>query len=331
MTRAKYPNGGRFAFTIIDDTDVATRANVEPVYRLLDELGMRASKTLWPVSCPEGSRDFGTSETLEDHAYREFLIDLQRRGFELTWHGATMESSRRERTMIALERFREVFGDYPRIHVNHSYNRENLYWGPGRVDNPLLRRVSAWVGGAGEDYFQGHVEGSPYWWGDLCSRHFTYCRNLTFSDINTSAVNPSIPYRDPARPIAQWWFSSTDAEDAEEFAELLHPKNQDQLEREGGVCIVATHLGKGFYDRNRVHPLVEERLRLLAKRPGWFPPVSPLLDWMRDQRETELLPPGEWRRMQWQWMFDLAARKIRRRLRTRRTTRRPENRLDGPH
>ena len=318
----EYPNGARFAFSIIDDTDVATRANVEPVYRLLEDLGMRTSKTVWPVSCPEGSRDFGSSETLDDPGYRDFLVDLKARGFELTWHGATMESSLRDRTVIALDRFREVFGDYPRIHVNHSYNRENLHWGPGRVDIPLLRAVSAWIGGVTADYFQGQVEGSPYWWGDLCSQHIAYCRNLTFNDINTARVNPSIPYRDPARPIVRWWFSSTDAEDADEFAELLHPTNQDRLEREGGVCIVATHLGKGFYDKNRLHPVVEERLRLLARRPGWFPPVGTLLDWMRDRRETELLPPSEWRQMQWRWMVDLATRKARRWLRGRRSARR---------
>ena len=41
---------------------------------------MRASKTAWPLPCPEASRDFGTSETLEEPAYAAFVVDLQRRG-----------------------------------------------------------------------------------------------------------------------------------------------------------------------------------------------------------------------------------------------------------
>jgi hypothetical protein len=312
-----FPNGKRFAFTIVDDTDVATVENVLPMYRLLEELGMRTTKTVWPVACPEGSPDFGTSQTLDDAPYREFLTDLQRRGFELTWHGATMESSQRERTIAGLERFREVFGAFPAIHVSHSFNRENLYWGPDRVDVPLLRWIARSITGVRRDYFQGHVEGSPYWWGDLCSRHIVYARNLTFNHINTTAINPSLPYRDPSRPIAPWWFSSSDAENAEEFADLLSLENQERLETEGGVCIVATHIGKEFVQDGRVRPLIEERLRALARRPGWFVPVGPLLDSLRSQRASERLPPDEWRRMQWRWFTDLAFRKIRRGLRRR--------------
>ncbi len=98
-----FPAGRRFAFTIMDDTDVATVANVTPMYRLLEDLGFRTTKTVWPVGCPEGSPDFGTSETLEDPDYLEFILDLQRRGFEIAYHGATMESSTRERTARAYE------------------------------------------------------------------------------------------------------------------------------------------------------------------------------------------------------------------------------------
>src|SRR5690242_17430165 len=96
---AAFPDGKRFAFSIIDDTDVATVDNVAPVYALLEELGMRTTKTVWPLACPVESSNFDSSQTLEDAAYREFVRDLQRRGFEIASHGATMESSRRERTV----------------------------------------------------------------------------------------------------------------------------------------------------------------------------------------------------------------------------------------
>src|SRR5687768_16022988 len=161
--RPAFPGGKRFAFTVIDDTDVATVENVAPVYRLLERLGMRTTKTVWPLACPEGSRDFGSSQTLEDPDYLAFALDLQQRGFEIASHGATMESSTRERTLRALERMRSIFGTYPSVHANHANNREGLYWGSARVDDSLVRNIYRRVLGE-RDTFDGHVEGSQYWW-----------------------------------------------------------------------------------------------------------------------------------------------------------------------
>ena len=248
-----FPEGRRFAFTIMDDTDVATLENVGPVYRLLDELGFRTTKTVWPVGCPEGSRNFSSSATLEDLPYLEFVQWLRSRGFEIAYHGATMETSTRERTQRAFERFRELFGGPPRVYANHSYNGENLYWGAGRLDSPVLRALYARVDQRTAGQYQGHVEGSPWWWGDLAGQ-MTYIRNLTFNEINLCRINPSMPYRDPRRPVVPWWFSACDAEGVHEFNQLLAPAAQDRLEAEGGVCIVATHLGKGFAPGGEVNP-----------------------------------------------------------------------------
>ncbi len=73
-----FPGGARFAFTVIDDTDVATVANVGPLYRLLESLGMRTTKTVWPLACPEGSPDYQGSETLEDPGYLAFVLTWPR-------------------------------------------------------------------------------------------------------------------------------------------------------------------------------------------------------------------------------------------------------------
>jgi hypothetical protein len=333
VVRLPFPGGKRFAFAIMDDTDVATVHNVTPVYELLERVDLRATKTVWPVGCPEGSRDFSISQTLENDEYRQFVMALRQRGFEITWHGATMESSRRERTVAALDRFAEIFGGYPHIHANHAENRENLYWGAERIDDPvlkgLLRRLSSQAG----DYYLGHVPGSPYWWGDLCAKHITYARNLTFNGLNLAAINPSMPYRDPARPLAAWWFSAANADDVGEFRELLASKNQQRLEDEGGFAIVATHFGKGFVRGGRLDPDVRARLEELAARPGWFPSVGELLGWLRARRHEDVLPPGEWRGMQWRWARDLVTRRWRQRRRQKRRRaafrRHPEMRQEG--
>jgi hypothetical protein len=306
----QFPGGARFAFTVIDDTDVATVENVQPIYRLLESLGMRTTKTVWPVPCEEGSRNFSLSETMDDPHYRDFVVDLHARGFEIAFHCATMETSTRQRTARALERFRRAFGAPPRVHANHAFNRENLYWGAGRVDYTAFRLLYRFVFGQASDFYQGHRPGSPFWWGDLCLEQIEYVRNLTFSEINVLRVNPSMPYHDPTRPCVRWWFSAADAEDVDEFNDLLRTENQQRLEAEGGVCIVATHFGKRFGRDGRPHPETQRLLQLLAARNGWFPPVGELLDWLRARRESDGLPAREWRRMQWRWARDLVMRRL---------------------
>jgi hypothetical protein len=326
MQELRLPMGKQFAFTIFDDTDVATVENVTPIYRLLERLGMRTTKTVWPLGCPEGSSAFWPSQTLEDRPYRDFVVDLQERGFEIGWHGATMETSDRGRTIRGLDVFRETFGRYPRVMANHSRNRENLYWGRRRIDNPLISSVFGRLRGVDRGHFQGDVEGSPFWWGDFCQEHIVYARNLTFNEINVLRVNPTLPYHDPRRPLVPWWFSGSEARSRKDFDALLSPERQDRLEEEGGICIVATHLGLGFGVDGAVPRTTRERLEMLAQRDGWFPTTGELLDWLRDQGQNHVLGRFEWQRMQWRWARDRAMTRARhwhvsRVKRTRRSSR----------
>lgn len=310
--RIEFPDGRAFAFTIIDDTEDASVENLTPVYDLFESCGMRTTKTVWPFRWTGGWSAFRLGATLDDDDYRAFVLDLARRGFEIASHGATMESSERERTLAGLERHRELFGAYPRIHANHGQNRENMYWGTQRIDNPLLRRAFRWWHKLPVDYFQGHLPDTPYWWGDACREHHDYVRNLTFNNLNVLRANPSMPYHDPSRPYVRWWFSAADAEGGPAFAARCTRDRLDRLEAEGGVCIMATHLGKGFAPHGVLHPGFRTVCEDLARRPGWYVPVGTLLDFLRERRGGDTtLPPREWRRMQWAWARDLLLRRIR--------------------
>lgn len=306
----RWPQGKRFAFSIIDDTDVATVANVRPIYRLLEQLGLRATKTVWPVSCPEGSRHFAGSQTLDDPDYLDFVQDLQRRGFEIAFHGATMESSTRERTCRALERFKECFGSYPRVHANHGCNRENIYWGRSRIDQPLIKWIYGRAIGVPDGYYAGHIPGSAYWWRDLCQSRIEYVRNLTFNSLDLSRINPGMPYADRTRPLVRRWFSAADAESADEFVRLLDSRNQKALEANQGFAIVATHFGKNFVVDGQVDPRVQELLEELSSRNGWFCTVSELLDWLRARQASPELSEREWRRIQRIWLLNLLSRRL---------------------
>lgn len=311
----RYPGGKRFAFTIFDDTDVATVENVKPVYDLLASLGMRTTKTVWPFAW-HGPSNFSSSETLEDAHYVEWVRTLPAEGFEIASHGATMETSDRETTRRAHERLQELFGAYPRSYANHSWNRENLYWGADRIDIPWLKALYARYLGIPRDFYQGHDPRSSLWWGDLCQARHEYVRNLTFNTLDALEANPSMPYHDPSRPLVRYWFSATDAENCEEFVARFEGNAAERLERRGGVCIIATHLGKGFTQHGRVDARVEAILRDLAARDGWFVPVSELLDWLRDRHapparpEERTIPAREWRALQMRWARDLVARRV---------------------
>lgn len=304
-----YPENRRFAFTIYDDTDVATLANVAPVYAALSARGIRITKTAWPHRWLGEGSNFRSSETLEDGPYLAFLQKLAQDGFELGWHNATMETSARAQTLDAFERHREAFGTYPRVHANHAHNQENVYWGEDRLDSAILRTVYRRLNGRPAGHYQGHVPASPYFWGDVCRERIDYVRNLSFHEVNLLRINPTIPYQDPSRPYGKWWFSSTDAEDADAFVARCTPAALDALEAQGGVCIIATHLGKGYTIDGLMRPDVTAVFDDLAKRDGWYVPVGTLLDYLRSTRGGPL-PRAERRQMEWRWAADLLRRRL---------------------
>jgi hypothetical protein len=288
----RFPGGKRFAFTILDDTDDATVENVKPVYDLLTELGMRTTKTAWPLDCPEGSRLFFAGRTLADPDYLAFVKELVARGFEPASHGATMETSDRERTLRGLRVLEEELGAGVRVHCNHGFNRENVYWGADRYRTPALRLpLRAAERLAGRPRYAGHDPTSPLFWGDACRERFRFVRNFTFAALNSGAVPPYGPYRLRSTPWVSHWFNTADAPDAAAFKRRVTREAVGRLAAEGGSCILSTHLGKGFARGGRVDPAVEDALRHLASLGGWFVPVSDLLEHLLARRGTAEIAP----------------------------------------
>ena len=290
----RYPAGRTFAFTILDDTDDATVENVKPIYDLLHELGYRTTKTVWPVDCPEGSRLFFAAETLADTAYLEFVRDLERRGFEIAFHGATMESSLRERTQRGLAVLRDELGVEPRLHCNHGQNLENLYWGADRYRTPGLSLALRLYGRMkGKPRYRGDREGTPWFWGDICRDRFDYVRSFAFGTLNTGSLPVHGPYRVRSTRYVKTWFTTSDAPDLRGFNRLVTRSSIEALHAAGGYSILSTHLGKGFVKNGRVDAQVEDSLRYMAELPGWFVPASELLDHLAATRSVPTL--STWR------------------------------------
>ncbi|MFQ5852307.1 MAG: hypothetical protein ACE5JU_17215, partial [Candidatus Binatia bacterium] len=299
---SRFPGKKRFAFAVFDDTDYGTVENTGLVYRFLLDLGMRTTKSVWPLSRVSDARIGGS--TLQDKDYLEFIRWLQREGFEIALHNVRNHDAPRRLVEQGFQEFQELLGMSPRIHCNHSMNRENIYWGSRRLETPVIRLAyNIATRFARNGYFQGDVRHSPYFWGDICKERISYVRNLVFDEINLDRVNPTMPYHDPAKPFVNFWFSSSEGGTVESFCKMLCEPNQDRLEAEGGVCVVYTHFGKGFCLGRHLHPEFERLMRRLAKMNGWFVPVATLLDHLREGSKGSVISPPERRRMEMRWFL----------------------------
>lgn len=298
-----FPGRKKFAFTIFDDTDMATVDSVMPMYKLLSDLNICVTKSVWPFPAKGPRAKLYQGQTLSDPEYLSFILGLRDKGFEIGFHGSRDGSSNRSITIRALEKFRELMGYYPRSYANHLNNKEGLYWGLGRLDSPVLRALYKVATSRDKKVYLGHIPDSEHFWGDIAQEHIMYVRSFVFSDINTLKINPSMPYYDPARPYVRFWFSSSNACDVDAFNKLISKRNQNHLETEGGVCIAYTHFGFGFVKNGEINPVTRSLLVNLSERDGWFVPVSTLLDYLRRQNTSNLCAASERKKMEYRWFI----------------------------
>ena len=330
MKIISFPGNKKFAFSIFDDTDVSTLEYIRPVYELLDRLGFRTTKSVWPLSY-SGRSDYQGSGTLADPDYASYVSHLQERGFEIAFHGARMESSTRAEIVEAFEVYKRNLGCYPVAYAAHGYNRDNLYWGIDRFRFRLWRWLYRNVGDGREYPGEGHFPESPFYWADLAATHLRYVRSFTYDNLNLWNVTSAIPYRTAGTPGVRAFFLSSDADNVEEFIELLSPARQAKLEREGGLAIVSTHFGKGFLRDGSVHPGVVDVLTRLSQRPGWFPPVSTLLDYVADaQGGVALLKGYKLFRLEGLWFWHGIYRRLKRRTYEKTEVPYTQRALSGP-
>ena len=175
-----WPDRKKFAFSIIDDTDNATIENITPVYNLLDSLNLRTTKTVW-VYPPRDS--FKGTSISDGEEYLNFIKSLIGKGFDIELHGVGSGSFQRDEIVKGIEKFKELLGRYPQIHINHSQNPDNLFWGYKRFVFPLRWIIKLLF--SSHKIFKGDDEKSKHFWGDIAKKHIKYIRNHVFNEINT--------------------------------------------------------------------------------------------------------------------------------------------------
>ncbi len=283
MKKYTFPDDKRFAFTIFDDTDGATLKTIRPVYDLLFNLGFKTTKSVWPLSIKKYNRFKG--QTLQDEVYLKFILDLKQKGFEIALHSVGSGFYTRGEIIQGLEEYKSKLGEYPKIHVNHSRNHDNIYGGHKKFSFPFSLFYRLY----NNKEPQGDVEDSPCFWGDIHKRHIKYTRSHHFNDINTLKYDPYMPYTERRKlKYSNFWFSSTNAQDVKDFNRLINKNTIDRLEKENGICIVYTHFSGSFVNDNGAPDKdFEDSMRYLSQKKGFFVPVSELLDFILEQRYAE--------------------------------------------
>jgi len=296
-----WPQGKQFAFTIFDDPDGQTLETSRLVYDFLGEMGFQTTISVWVVG-PQREPNSG-GETCASPAYLKHVQDLAVKGFEVAWHNATPHTSTREETAHALDQFRQHFGHDPISMANH-YNGEALYWGPNRLSG-IRRSLYLWLTRykAANRHF-GHVEGHPYFWGDLCHDRIRYCRNFIFSSLNSLRICPWMPYYDPERPWVNRWFAASEGAQGPAFMRTMSEANQDRLEEEGGACILYTHFGHGFTSNGKLQPDFVRLMRRLSRKGGWFVPAHTILDYLAARRGVFTLDASARSAIEWRWLAE---------------------------
>tara|TARA_B110001450_G_C17668082_1_gene500694 strand:+ start:16986 stop:17969 length:984 start_codon:yes stop_codon:yes gene_type:complete len=280
----KLPGNKKFIFTIIDDTDDAFTEKIKPVYDILHENGLKTTKTVWVN--PVRDHDRSKGDSLADQDYRSFVLDIQKKGFEIALHNVGSGSYKRDEIINGIEKYKNILGNYPKLHVNHSYNPDNIYCGSKRFSFPFNWIVKKMY--SQYNSFYGEVKGSIYFWGDLHKKHIKYSRNYEIDDINTYKINPYMPYRDKKYDeFCNYWYSSTFASNQWMFNRMVNKKSIDKLEEEGGICILYTHLGY-FYKNGEVDKGFKSIVEYLgSKENGLYIPVGEVMKLLKKNKMSE--------------------------------------------
>ena len=300
--KISWPNNKQFAFTIFDDTDRANLKDSQLIYKYLDELNFKTTKSIWITEGNQPHKDKGI--TCDNEIYLNWLLKLKNKGFEIGYHNTTYHSSYRQDIQKGLNKFVKIFNQNPIVMANHSDNQENIYWGSHRLSESRRVIYNILTRYKKNKFYMGHDELSPYFWGDLCKEYIAYVRNFVFSDINTLKCCPYMPYQDPTKPYVDYWFASSEGNNVKMFNKCISNDNQDRLEEEGGACIMYTHFADGFCQNGKISEKFKEQMERLSKKNGWFVPASTLLDFLKKENKTKIINSRQRRTLEWKWLFD---------------------------
>jgi hypothetical protein len=302
----KWPLNKEFAFTVIDDTDYSTVQNIKPLYEYLKAKNIITAKTIW-IYPPS---DYFKGQTVQDKEYYDFLLEIERDGYEILLHSVGSGIFKRPAIIEGFEIFKEKFGRYPSVNINHSLNPDNMYWGYKRF-GPVLSFISKYIEGKSRKFYGDEIE-SDFYWGDISKKYIKYNRNRVFNGINTLKYDPEMPFREINKKDCNYWFSSSDGQTIEEFNNLITRKNVDKLIKEKGLSIIYTHFACGFVEENgEINRIFKENIDYLSSQNGWFVPISEILDYLLNIKKKTSVSSLYINLLDLKWLIDRVKKRIK--------------------
>jgi len=292
-----YPDGHDFAFTIIHDADSAYSRRLAPLMEVFDELGLKITVTVFTFwaswakggdiwrrwhSSGDSDQEFFAPKAvpLIDEKERAFYQQLAARGHEIGMHSPSDTSDTREDVIRAFTYFKQVFGHYPTVYVEHSErsNKEAQY---NEGANPqsmyyttdLLNQYGCWisVGGPGALPNAAHSQ---------------------FYDVLAANGSPFSTFAAEHYGIVKGFVRTGKWKEAngEGFLRWYSEENIDTLEKNRGLALVYTHLNALWLapETRKMRESIQNRLRYLAAKDGWFVPAGKILDRVRAMQSLEL-------------------------------------------
>lgn len=275
-----------FAFIIVDDTDCAILPDIAEVYSLLAKNGIRSTKTVWSFPPKDEPKNYGGS--LSDLDYSEWINNLSEKGFEIGLHNVGSGSFKRREIKQGLNRFHQVLGYNPKIHVNHSYNPDNIYSGDkrfGKFFQVLIRIIYPNYKG-----FDGENPRSAHFWGDLHKKYIKYSRNIELPSLDISKYFNQLPFiYKNKKKYSNYWYPVTFAPNPWMWNRLVNKKSIDKLEKNRGIAIVYTHFGYYHLESNEMDAKFVESINYIGKKNAWCVTISEFLDYQLSFTENENL------------------------------------------
>lgn len=285
-----WPNGKKAAFAIIDDTDDAEMPGIADVYDLLMEYEIPTTKTVWVYPVKDTHLFRGNSLTA-DPAYLAFIQKLLKNGYEIGLHNVGSGDFTRTEILGGLEEFKNLLGFYPTIHVNHSYNPDNIYGGDKRFSFPfdyLVRFLYSNYTG-----FSGEVESSKHFWGDIHKRYIKFSRSYELDDLNLLR-HCQFPYYDKKySDYCNLFYPSVFCPNQDLFNARITDRNLQKLILQNGCSIIYTHFGY-YTERDGIQQDFYNSLDLLKKYSPdiWFAPVGKVLSYLENANGVRSITRG---------------------------------------
>jgi hypothetical protein len=113
-----------------------------------------------------------------------------------------------------------------------------------------------------------------------------------------------MPYHDPAKPLVNMWYASTEGPKVQPFTNSITPEKIDRLEEEGGLCLMYTHFAHEFSINGEINPEFRKNMEYIASRDCWFAPVSAVLDFLRKVNGDHVITKSERNKLERKWLTD---------------------------